>query len=83
MFAAAGWLFLALGLLATASVVRWLWRGEAWWDPHRLRSQRNWHPSFAPTRQSMPHVFWLAVMWRSVQGLAAFAVGVYFVWLKG
>jgi len=83
MFAAAGVFFLALGLLAAATVVRWLWRGEAWWDPGRLRRQRNWHPSFAPTRRGLPHMFWLAVILRSIQAVAAVAFGVYFVWFKG
>jgi len=82
LFAAAGILFLSLGLLAAATVVRWLWRGEAWWDPHKLRSQRNWHPSFAPVRRVDPQMFWVAVIWRSVQAIAAIAFGVYFVWFK-
>jgi len=83
MFGAAGFLLITIGLIAQASVVRWLWLGKAWWEPERLRSQRNWHPSFAPTRQGLPHVFWLAVIWRSIQGLAAIGVGVYFVSFKG
>ena len=83
MFAAAGILCLALGLLAAATVVRWLWRGEAWWDPSRLRSQRNWQPSYAPVRRVEPHMFWLAVILRSVSAIAAIALGVYFVWFKG